>query len=329
MQTLTVTDRDSGSSIAVAADRGFNCFRFTAKVGGREVDVLAAEPEFPGGGKASHSGIPLLFPFPNRIRAAEFVWNSEGYVLPTGTGGGEVAADGNGNAIHGFCVDRPWRTGKSGSNAVTGTFRLSVDAPDRRPLWPADFVLTVRYEVLGPVLRCDVTVENPDDVPLPFGLGTHPYFRLPLAAGGDAARCTVEVPAAKHRVAENGVPTGETVEPAAHLDLRDGPEFGTLQLDDYYTDQKVEGGAIFHRVYDGDAGLVVTQKCDPQFRDVVVFTPPWFRTGTDGAVCVEPYTCATDAINLQQRGVDAGLRTLEPGGRWTTWFEIHAGPIVA
>ena len=329
MNAITVTDIDSGSTISVAPDRGFNCFRFAARVDGREVEVLAAEPDFPQDGKASHSGIPLLFPFPNRVRATEYVWNLTGYVLPTGTGEGEVAADGNGNAIHGFCVDRPWRAEKSSTNSVTGTFQLSRDAPDRLPLWPTDFILTVRYEVLGPVLRCDVTVENPGDQPLPFGLGTHPYFRLPLGPGGTAAACTVEVPASKHWVAENGVPTGETEQPGEGLDLRDGPEFGSLQLDDYYTDQSAEGGAIVHRIYDGNAGLVVTQKCDPQFRDVVVFTPPWFREGAAGAVCVEPYTCVTDAINLQQRGIDAGLRTLEPGGRWTTWFEIHAGPIVA
>jgi aldose 1-epimerase len=38
---------------------------------------------------------------------------------------------------------------------------------------------------------------------------------------------------------------------------------------------------------------------------------------------VEPYTCITDAINLQQRGVEAGLLVLPPGGRWTGVVELR------
>ena len=40
------------------------------------------------------------------------------------------------------------------------------------------------------------------------------------------------------------------------------------------------------------------------------------------AVCLEPYTCPTDAINLQQRGVDAGLLVLQPGEKWSGVVEM-------
>jgi aldose 1-epimerase len=40
-------------------------------------------------------------------------------------------------------------------------------------------------------------------------------------------------------------------------------------------------------------------------------------------VALEPYTCATDAINLQQRGVDAGLLVLGPGGKWQGVVEMR------
>jgi aldose 1-epimerase len=53
---------------------------------------------------------------------------------------------------------------------------------------------------------------------------------------------------------------------------------------------------------------------------LVVFTPPHRQ-----AFCVEPYTCTTDAVNLQQRGVDAGWLTLPPGGRWSAVFEMRLG----
>ena len=41
------------------------------------------------------------------------------------------------------------------------------------------------------------------------------------------------------------------------------------------------------------------------------------------------YTCLTDAIRLEQQGVDAGLQVLAPGKRFTTWIEIRAGLVVA
>ena len=39
----------------------------------------------------------------------------------------------------------------------------------------------------------------------------------------------------------------------------------------------------------------------PVFRELVVFTPEHRQ-----AFCLEPYTCTTDAVNLQSRGLDTG-----------------------
>jgi aldose 1-epimerase len=39
-------------------------------------------------------------------------------------------------------------------------------------------------------------------------------------------------------------------------------------------------------------------------------------------MCLEPYTCTTDAINLQQRGVDAGLIVLPPDGLWAATIDL-------
>ena len=55
-----------------------------------------------------------------------------------------------------------------------------------------------------------------------------------------------------------------------------------------------------------------------ELRELVVFTPPHRQ-----AFCIEPYTCITDAINLQQRGTDAGLQVLPPGGQWTGIVEMR------
>jgi aldose 1-epimerase len=46
-------------------------------------------------------------------------------------------------------------------------------------------------------------------------------------------------------------------------------------------------------------------------------------------MCLEPYTCVTDAINLAPRGIETGWRVLEPGSEFRTWIEIKAGQVIA
>ena len=106
--------------------------------------------------------------------------------------------------------------------------------------------------------------------------------------------------------------------------MREGAYYDVLKLDDVLTGLRHSAGAIETAVLDETAGLQVMQRFDTSFRELVAFTPPW----TD-AVCLEPYTCLTDAINLQQQDIDAGLAILPPGDRHTGWIEISAGRILA
>ena len=119
------------------------------------------------------------------------------------------------------------------------------------------------------------------------------------------------------------LPTGErhALDPAR--DLRAPRPFADLQLDDVLTDLPTAptepDGLRDHGVL-RSGGETLTLRGSPAFRELVVFTPPHRQ-----AFCVEPYTCTTDAINLQQRGVDAGLLTLPPGGRWSAVIEMRLG----
>lgn len=320
MELLTLGD-PSGSTAKIAAHRGMNCVEFLAALpDGASVDVIASEPGFETGvGKPSWNGIPILFPYPNRIRDGRFSWNGRDYELPES----KVSHDGNGHAIHGFCLDRTWRVTEHIGHQVVGEFQLSVDAPECLDLWPADFVLTVRYTLHGPRLRLDVTVRNPDTRPLPWGFGTHAYFRLPLSPDSDSKHCLIEAPAHEQWELVDCLPAGRKTAVTDDTDLRDGMYYDVLKLDDVLTGLKSENDMIETTIYDESAGLQVIQRFDTSFRDLVVFNPPWAD-----AVCMEPYTCVTDAINLEQQGIDAGLRVLEPGQECSAWIEIAVGRII-
>ena len=320
MDHLALTDLDSGSTARIAVRYGCNCFSFIPNLDGHAIEVLTAQPDFIDQGvKPSRSGIPLLFPYPNRIEHGRYAWNGREYHLPQ-----ERVGYSGPHAIHGFCLDRPWRVVKQTKSSVTAQFRLSVDAPDRLDLWPADFEIEARYELLGPALRCDIRVTNPDSRPFPFGFGTHGYFRAPLASGSRFEDCLVQAPSSQYFELVDSLPVGRAKPVEPSRDLRDGLALGGLKLDDVYTGLSYENGRLVTRLVDPEAGLELVQFADGGFRDIVAFTPYWSQ-----AVCLEPYTCMTNAINLQSETFDAGLRVLEAGEEWTSWFELRIGRVVA
>lgn len=318
MNVIDLKAADSASSARISVDRGFNCFEFTADVNGTSVGVIDSEPGFADGkGKVSGNGIPLLFPYPNRIRAARFTWAGTEYSLPENLVGWNKE-----NAIHGFCLDRPWRVVESGPEFAVGEFHLSVDAPDRRELWPADFIIRCRYTLRGSSLLSSFEVTNPDKVALPWGLGTHAYFKVPLRAESQPDQCLLIAPPTTQYELVDCLPTGGTQDIPNDLTLSDGVRFGAHKLDDVFGGLPAD--VVECSIMDEAAGLQVVQRNPGSFRELVMYTPP-----DRNAVCFEPYTCVTDAVNLQQQGIDAGWQTLGPGEKFSTWIDIEAGPVVA
>lgn len=316
MAIIDLKDSESGSSARIF-DRGFNCFQFLAKLpDGRVVDVLCAADDF-GEGKepVTHHGNPLLFPYPNRIANGRYSWAGTDYQLTPD----QVLFDPTGNAIHGLCLDRCWRVIQQKDNSATGAFRISIDAPDRLACWPTDAEIQVSYELNGSCLRSVIRVINPTDRDLPWGFGTHAYFRVPLSPSSAASQCILTVPARKVWDLQECLPTGAKKDPPTGAILDHGRSFDGLKVDDIYTDVMSEAGIVICCITDPAAGIAVEQRCSADFRELVVFTPPW-----SSSVCMEPYTCITNAINLEQSGVDAGLRVLAPGEEWTGWIDIEA-----
>jgi aldose 1-epimerase len=294
---------------------GFNCIHWRTTHRGEPLVLLYDDPNLFGEGRPTRSGIPILFPFPNRIRDGRFTWDGKTYQLPCNDSTGKTA-------IHGFACQRPWRVVDSGSSPtsawVTGEFRGSVDAADCVALWPADYQLRVTYRLRSGCLRIEAEVTNPDTKPLPFGLGYHPYFRLPFGAGlADDYR--VAVAAKSFWKLDDCLPTGERLPVDAKHDLNQPQRYADLQLDDVLTDvpTKDAKGVVECATIQGPADATLRVRCSSPFRELVVYTP-----GHRQAFCLEPYTCTTDAVNLQARGIDAGWLVLPPGERWTSVVEL-------
>jgi aldose 1-epimerase len=318
--TIFVLDDGAGGRAEIWPALGFNCFRWQSMADGRSLDLLYCDPGLFADGRPTRSGIPILFPFPNRIRAGRFTWNGKEYQLPLNDGPKT-------NAIHGFACRRPWRVVDQGAGAdsahLTAEFHGDRDAPDCRSLWPTDYRIRVTYRLLPRALRIEAEVSNPDASPMPFGLGYHPYFRIPFANGATTPECKVQVPAKSYWVLDESLPTGECRPVADGRDLNKPRAFDELRLDDVLTDvpqgPDVTDGLHECGAIEGASGITLRLLCSKGFREMVVFTPVHRE-----AFCIEPYTCTTDAANLQARGVDAGWLTLPAGGRWSGVVEMRA-----
>ncbi len=305
--TFILESSDGNDRAEIWPTAGFNCVAWSAA----SVPMLfALRPS----SAPSRMGIPILFPFPNRIRAGRFIWNGREYQLP-------INDPQQKNAIHGFVMSRPWRIAETGADDekawVRGVFHGSIDAPECRALWPADYRIEVTYTLTRRQLRLDVAVTNPDSVELPFGFGLHPYFSVPAdrAAFFCASPGTVE-----RWKLDQCLPTGDRnpLGPGdcCFVDLSAWTGGSPRHWDDAFRWTGPAGQGLILELRDPERGSRLIQTCGPGFRDFVVFTPPHRQ-----AVCLEPYTCATDAINLQQRGIDAGLLCLAPGASWRSYVE--------
>ncbi|WP_197525440.1 aldose 1-epimerase [Pseudobythopirellula maris] len=316
-EAIEIRDPASGATARVLPCLGFNCFSWRAPVGDTQPrELLWAEPGFESGDKRhSRSGIPLLFPFPGRIGGARFEFEGQTYELEPG--------DPHGNAIHGFAANRPWRVIDQQGDCVTAEFRHSQDAADAVGQWPSDYLLTASYQVAGGRLRFTLRAENVGDGPLPFGFGTHAYFRLPLAEVADPEATVVRAPVGEQWTLSEMLPTGETVSGKDSL-LVEGAPLAGRGFDTVFTlsSQMAAGqptGPLVTSLVDSGSGREVRQTFDESMTCCVVYTPDHRE-----AICLEPYTCVPDPFALESRGVAAGLRVLAPGEVYETEITLEA-----
>jgi aldose 1-epimerase len=310
LDSVTIIDVKAGSQAKILPGLGFNCYSFSVTTPTGPLETLWSEPALATGTtKPTRSGIPLLFPFAGRIGGTTFRFRDKTYELEAG--------DGAGNAIHGFLFNRPWRVIEQAANRIVGRFQASVDEASLLEHWPADFRITVEYSIAGRTLTSALWIENPDDKPLPFGLGMHPYFRVPLG-GAAADDCVVTIPVSECWELKSLVPTGKQLATTATQELSRGMPVGGMQLDNVFGGLKFDKGRATCAIHDPASSRTVKLSFGERFTTCVVFNPPHRE-----AVCMEPYTTVPDPFRLQESGIDPNLEVLAPGESFRATVEIR------
>jgi len=314
---VTLTD-PTGARAVIRVAEGNNVARFQVHVAGGDqlIDVLVPPDEANGG---YSYGNPILFPFPNRVKGGTYTFAGVQHQL-------DVNETARGNHIHGLVNRRPWRVDGVGVDEMRGawqisTFDLRADADVQRQ-YPFGAVISVTTSLHGGHLTQHTIVTNHGTGAMPMGYGIHPWF--PVTMGPSPREATqVCVPGASIWELDNLVPTGKRIPVQGNdLDLRGWPEIATRELDHVYTDveRRADGWTEAGVIYP-DSGLRLLVEASPEFREWVIFAPP-FRP----VVCLEPYSGTTNAVNLHFEGVDAGLVILEPGQVWDATVRFSLAP---
>jgi galactose mutarotase-like enzyme len=255
----------------------------------------------------STMGIPLLYPWANRLSSARFEVAGREVVLDADPLPRHLSRDPDGLPIHGLLsADEGWRVERidSHDDGGGGVLVASLDfgeRPDLLAAFPFPHLLRVEASVSGSKLTVTATVVANGGVAVPISFGFHPYFQLP---GVDRSAWEIEVPVRRQLVLDElGLPTGERVA----ADVEAGP-LGERTFDDAF--EAPPDGAPF--VLRGD-GHTIAVSFESGYEYAQVFAP-----ADDGVIAYEPMTAPTNAL---VHGGDE-LSLLDPGDEYEAVFSI-------
>jgi aldose 1-epimerase len=259
---------------------------------GRWVDLLRPTPPAAYGCAAECSSF-VLIPWASRIDKAGFRFRGIQYPLKS-----EIL---DGWAMHGIGRDYPWTVETVSAERAVLVFRSAeVSAPN----FPFRFAARLEFRLEDTRLVIQTTLKNEDRCAMPGGFGHHPYFQRSLTGAPESVE--MEIPCRRYFDLSAGVPEAAALPLPERLNFTQSRPIASVAIDDCLTDRD---GAKPIRIWYPNAGREILFHADPVFQIVVCYTPP-----ARDYFAVEPLTLATDAFNLDAKGIPgSGMFVLEPG----------------
>ncbi len=243
-------------------------------------------------------GIPILYPWANRLGANSYT--AEGTTVTLASGSNGVRTDPNGLPIHGVLAGYPrWRVIVESANELSTEVDFGADQDLLASFpFPHLLALTVRLSAQALTIRTEVTPTASKRVPLCFGF--HPYLQLP---GVPRDQWIIETPPLRRlRLDGRGLPTDDTTNQSGMTE-----PLGDKMFDNGY--DEVADGAVF-AVSGGDRRIEV--HFEQGYPAAQIFAPT-----SEDVVCFEPMTAPTDAL---RRG---GYRSARLGESAVAQFSIR------
>lgn len=224
--------------------------------------------------------------------------------------------------IHGFARDQAWRVVRRG--ACNGSVFLSLalsDSARTRSMYPFGFTLTTEYRIWRHALfiRQAVHAKRSNREPMPFSIGNHITFGIPLLPGGDPRQTTISTPATEQVITDaSGRPTGKVL-PVSYASPRLLSSLKPL------TPVSLSGypeGQEWVRLQDRSGfAIAVAHSEDRLPRGIPVLFNLWGDV-SQGYFATEPWVGKQNSL-----ATGDGTIVLEPGDtyRWTVEVRVGAG----
>jgi aldose 1-epimerase len=229
------------------------------------------------------SSFPLV-PFSNRVADARLAFQGRVYQL-------EPNLPPEPHAIHGQGWRSPWAVEQASADRAGLTFVHAVSGT------PLDYRARQTFALHDDGLEIALELTNAGAVPMPAGIGQHPYF---IRTDGVTLRARLDhvwLPD------ERKIPQQRVPLPAA-WDFADGLRLGSLDLDHCFGGW--DGRAELHWP---ELDLTLLIEATPALRHLVIYVPP----GQD-FFCIEPVSHVNDGFNMLDRGVEGtGVHVLATG----------------
>jgi aldose 1-epimerase len=299
LTTVQLSDEESGLEATFVPGAGMLCCSLRYK--GEEllaqndgVDAYAR--------RGKTMGIPLLYPWANRLAAFDYSVASKAVQVPHDPT--RLALDDNGLPIHGVIGGRlGWElmdTPSPVTQSLEARLRWSEEEPELFEVFPFEHDLLYEARFTDGRLEVEVTVHASGEDVVPVAFGFHPY----LAPGGPREDWQIELPPMRHLALDpNQIPIGPDEHPVAPQHF----ELGEREFDDGF-DSVTEPARFAVTAGERRIELELTDG----YPCAQVYAPL-----SGHFICFEPMTAPANAL----RSGD-GLRILAPGERYRAGFSL-------
>ena len=243
---------------------------------------------------------PVLFPIVGALRDGKTQINGQWYEM----------------SRHGFAKRSEFALKDQAPDSVSLT--LSAN-PDTKAVYPFDFTLTVTYTLTDQGIDTRFTVENPGAVDLPYSVGGHPGFNLPVDEDAAFEDYTIQFEAEEGQVCPVIDLRAGLIDPTREGFRLAGKEI-PLQHSLFYQD-----ALVFENLRSRRVRLVNKHSGRGVEMDFGGFPMlgVWSAVNDGPYVCLEPWTgCATRTTEGDGFLEKKGMSLLAPGGKEEHGFSV-------
>ena len=286
----------------LAPAMGNNLFSYV-----KDGQELLATTDF--NGRMGGFGLPVMFPYANRIQDATFQFGDCRYT---------VIKNGQPKIMHGIVQDEAFNIDESGADDTRAYVTCSIEFTPGGPLYPIFpfyLKLSMTYSISAEGLRLDWSVENKDDKAAPFGFGVHTFFNK-IDPEHDTI---VHVPNRMMMETVECFPTRRILDTQGTTwDLSMGRRLSEMNFDNLFGNMSSSCPSFIDYT---KSGLRTTLTASDDMKYMVIFTPPRMKTG----FCLENQTNATDGFNMYAEGKKdlSNVLILQPGETHCGWIRIE------